>query len=136
MIGRDMEGTAKARFSRRFRLSIAVAIVLFLLIFPGVYLLDAFLGRPLAFNQSGWTSGSGRVRWRMAQDPQLRQRLLGLSQESVTALLGQPDNQGKVNRPPPDELYFYRIDRPLDPFRWNLVVSFENGRVTNVEISD
>ncbi|UCG17236.1 MAG: hypothetical protein JSV19_04235 [Phycisphaerales bacterium] len=103
----------------------------------GVFLAGAILGRSQAFEEDAWKAGDRRLRWRMAHDPELIPSLVGMTEDALQQRLGDPDNLLVVeDPPPPDKIYLYRLDKPIDPFRWNLEVWIERGRVTKVIIMD
>ncbi len=94
------------------------------------------VGRSLPFEAGEWKAGDLRLRWRMVNDPQLAPSLVGLTEDVLQQRLGKPDNLLIVRHPPPDKVYLYWVDRPLDPFRWNLKLCIEQGVVAEVFIQD
>lgn len=97
---------------------------------------EMLLGRAIPFSGPEWRQGDRRTRWRMAHDIHINAVLVGLSQESLEQTLGKPNNVLGVRHPPPDVVYLYWIDKPLDPFHWNLRIWIEGGVVSKVLIDD
>jgi len=90
----------------------------------------------LPFEEGEWKAGDRRLRWRMVNDPKLAPSLVGLTEDVLQQRRGKPDDLLVVRHPPPDKVYLYWIDKPLDPFRWNLKLCIEQGVVAEVFIED